>query len=274
MKGKFPVSCLIMLLALCAGGCATNKITGRTQASVVSDAEAAQQSAQAYSQVLTEAKQGNTLDSDPATVARIRAIAEPIIAKAQEMRPETRNWQWKVHVLQSEEVNAWCMAGGKIAVYTGLLNKIKPTDDELAQVLGHEISHALLSHQAEKLSRALIQETGMKLAVTAAAIAGYNVQGYANLANTLASVGLDLPNSRDAETEADNYGIELAAKSGYNPNAAVTLWQKMIAATGGTGGSDWLSTHPGPESRIQNLQSRAVQWMPVYEAVHASATPR
>ncbi|MGH8559709.1 MAG: M48 family metallopeptidase [Methylococcales bacterium] len=274
MKRTIPVSSLIVLLALCASGCATNKITGRSQASVVSDAEAARQSAQAYSQVLTEAKQGDALDADPKTVAQVRAIAKPIIAKARDLRPETRNWRWDVHVLQSDEINAWCMAGGKIAVYTGLLDQIKPTDDELAQVLGHEISHALLSHQAEKLSRAMIQETGMSLIVAGAAIAGYNLGSYAKLANALASVGLQLPNSREAETEADNYGIELAAKAGYNPNAAVTLWQKMIAATGDSGASDWLSTHPGAETRIQNLQARAVRLMPVYEAARASATPR
>lgn len=272
MKRKIPVSCLVVLLALCAGGCATNPITGRTQASVISDLEAAQQSAQAYSQVLTEAMRGYALDADPNTVARIRNIAEPIIAKAVELRPESRTWQWDLHVLQSDEVNAWCMAGGKIAVYTGLLDKINPTVDELAQVLGHEISHALLSHQAEKLSRAMIQETGMNLAVLAAAIAGYNVGGYADMANTLTSVGLQLPNSRETETEADNYGIELAAKAGYNPDAAVTLWQKMMAADGGSKGLEWLSTHPNPETRIQNLKAQAVRLLPVYEAARASAT--
>ncbi|MGH8551686.1 MAG: M48 family metallopeptidase [Methylococcales bacterium] len=266
--------CLILFLTLYAGGCTTNRITGRTQASLVSDAEAARQSAQAYNQVLTKAKQGNALDVDSETLKHVRAIADPIIVKAQELRPETRNWKWAVHVLKQNEVNAWCMAGGKIAVYTGLLDQIKPTDDELAQVLGHEISHALLSHQAEKLSRAMIEETGMNLAVAGAAIAGYDVKDYTDVAKTIASVGLQLPNSREAESEADNYGIELAAKAGYNPNAAVSLWQKMISATGGSGGSDWLSTHPSPGSRIQNLKARAAQLMPVYKAAHASAKRR
>lgn len=265
MKHAIFLPLFIGLLALGAGGCTTNKITGRTQANVVSDAEAAQESALAYTKVLSEAKQGHALDTDTKALARVQAIAKPIIAQAQQLRPETRSWQWDVHVLQSDDVNAWCMAGGKIAVYTGLLEQIKPTDDELAQVLGHEISHALLSHQAEKLSRAKIQETGMSLAVTGAALAGYNVQGIAGLADTLATVGLQLPNSREAETEADNYGIELAAKAGFNPNAAVTLWQKMIQASGSEG-SDWLSTHPSSETRLQNLAAKAAKLMPVYEA--------
>jgi predicted Zn-dependent protease len=257
------LSVLIALLAL--GGCATNPITGRSQAMLVSDSEAAKQSAQAYSQLISGASQKQILDNDPANLQRVRSIAQPLIAQAAIMRPETRNWQWDIHVLKSDEVNAWCMAGGKIAVYTGLLQKIQPTDDELAQVMGHEISHAMLSHQAEKLSRAQMQQAGIALGVIAGAIAGYNLSGVAGLANSAATVGLQLPNSRQAESEADSVGIELAAKAGYNPNAAVSLWKKMLAA-GGSNGPGWLSTHPATEDRIQAMQVRAQQLMPVYEA--------
>lgn len=258
---------LIAPLALAfVAGCATNPITGRQQAMMVSDAQAAQQSAQAYSQLLSQASHQHALDTDPAQTQRIKAIAQPIIAQAELKRPETRNWQWDLHVLRSDEVNAWCMAGGKIAVYTGLLQKVKPTDDELAQVLGHEISHALLSHQAEKMSRVQMQQLGVGLGVMAGAAAGYDLRGVAGLANTAATVALQLPNSRQAESEADSVGIELAARAGFNPNAAVTLWQKMIQVSGGAGGSDWLSTHPNPQARIAAMQQRAQQLMPVYEA--------
>jgi len=260
----FAVTVLIALFAL--GGCATNPITGRSQAMLVSDSEAAQQSAQAYNQLITGASQKQILDNDPASLQRVRAIAAPLITQAGIMRPETRNWQWDIHVLKSDEVNAWCMAGGKIAVYTGLLQKIQPTDDELAEVMGHEISHAMLSHQAEKLSRAKMQQAGITLGIIAGAIAGYNLSGVASIANSAATVGLQLPNSREAENEADSVGIELAARAGYNPNAAVTLWKKMLAASGGKSGPGWLSTHPATEDRIQAMQVRAQQLMPVYEA--------
>jgi predicted Zn-dependent protease len=252
-------------LPLALAGCAVNPITGRHQAMLVSDAQAAQESAQAYSQLLSQASHQGALDDDPAQLRRVQAIAQPLIAQAELKRPETRQWRWDVHVLQSNEVNAWCMAGGKIAVYTGLLQKVRPTDDELAQVLGHEISHALLSHQAEKMSRVQMQQVGIAAGVMAGAAAGYDLSGMAGLADTLATVGLQLPNSREAESEADSVGIELAARAGFNPNAAASLWQKMMQV-GGSGGAEWLSTHPSPQTRIAAMQARAQQLMPVYEA--------
>lgn len=247
------------------GGCATNPITGRSQVMLVGDNEAARYSAQAYHQLLINAEKQHVLDEDSATVNRVRSIAQPLIAQATALRPETRLWHWEVHVLKSDQVNAWCMAGGKIAVYTGLIEKIRPSDDELAQVLGHEIAHALLSHQAEKMSRVQLQKLGLTLGVLAGAAAGYNLSSAAGLADTVATIGLQLPNSREAESEADAVGIELAVKAGYNPHAAVSLWEKMIAVGGG-GGPDWLSTHPNPEQRLQSMRAKAQQLMPVYEA--------
>ena len=268
MPRHFSVPILIVPLVFLAG-CATNPITGRHQAMLVSDSQAAQQSAQAYSQLLSQASQQRVLDDDPAQLQRVRAIAGPIIAQAEIKRPDTRQWRWDVHVLRSNEVNAWCMAGGKIAVYTGLLQKVRPTDDELAQVLGHEISHALLSHQAEKMSRAQMQQLGLGLGVMAGAVAGYDLRGVAGLANTAATLGLQLPNSREAESEADSVGIELAARAGFNPNAAVTLWEKMMQVSG-SGGAEWLSTHPNPQTRIAAMKAKAQQLMPVYEASRKS----
>jgi len=250
--------------ALGIGGCSTNPITGRSQIMLVNDNEAAQSSAQAYNQLLLNAERQRVLDADPAMLNRVQSIAQPLIGQAIALRPETRNWQWEVHVLKSDEVNAWCMAGGKIAVYTGLIQKIRPTDDELAQVLGHEIAHALLSHQAEKMSRVQVQKLGLGLGVLAGAVAGYDLGGVAGLADTVATVSLQLPNSRKAESEADSVGIELAAKAGYNPYAAISLWEKMIKV-GGSGGPDWLSTHPNPEQRLQSMRAKAQQLMPVYQ---------
>lgn len=257
---------LMSFTLLGSSGCVTNSITGRNQAMLVSDTQAAQQSATVYSQLLNEAQRGGTLDESKDQLDRIQKIAQLLVAQAVKMRPETRQWAWDVHVLESDEVNAWCMAGGKMAVYTGLLAKIQPTEDEIAQVMGHEIAHALLSHQAEKLSRAQMQKVGLTAAVLAGSVAGYNVQGAANFADQIATLGLQLPNSRQAESEADSVGIELASKAGFDPRAAVSLWQKMLRVSGGSNGPEWLSTHPDPQSRIQAMQVRAQQLLPIYEA--------
>ena len=265
MYRLFSTFAAIAALAVLFDGCAVNHITGREQVIMVSDEEAARQSGQAYSSLLGQADQANALDTNPQTVNRVRAITERLIGEAIAMRPETRGWAWDVHVINSAEVNAWCMAGGKMAVYAGLLQKIKPTDDELAQVMGHEISHALISHQAEKISRAKMQNVGVGLGVLAGAAMGVDVRGVAGLADSLATVGLQLPNSRQNEMEADQVGIELAAKAGYNPRAAVTLWEKMLNAGGGHP-PEWLSTHHNPETRLQTLAQLAERLMPVYQA--------
>jgi predicted Zn-dependent protease len=264
MKKATTVTLSIVLGSLFSAGCVTNPITGRTQASIVSDQQAARSSQKAYNQMLSEAQQERVLDNDPATVARVRGITDRLVTQAVRFRPETRSWQWEVHVLKSPEVNAWCMAGGKMAVYTGLLQKIKPTDAELAQVMAHEISHALLSHQAEKLSRVQMQQAGLQLGVIAGAIAGYDLRGVAGLANAAATVGLQLPNSREAEAEADKVGMELAARAGYDPRASASLWEKMLHV-GGSQSPEWLSTHPSPETRLQTVRALAEKLMPVYE---------
>ncbi len=258
---------LMILVTALISGCATNKITGRSQAMIVSDESAARQSAQAYTQLIGESAQKRALDDDAYQLGRVQSITKPLIQQAIKVRPDVQNWPWEVHLLKSSEVNAWCMAGGKMAVYTGLLQKIQPTDDELAAIMGHEISHALLSHQAEKLSRAQMQRAGLTAGVLAGALFGVNLGSIASIADSVATVGLQLPNSREAESEADNVGIELAARAGFNPEAAVTLWEKMIRLGGG-GAPEWLSTHPNPETRIAAMKVKSRQLMPIYEAVN------
>ena len=256
---------ITLVLAGTFSGCATNRITGRTQAMIVSDESAAQQSQQAYNQLIGDAAKKKVLDEDTTQLGRVQSIAKPLILQAVKLRPDAQKWNWEVHVLKTGEVNAWCMAGGKMAVYNGLLQKIQPTDDELAAVMGHEISHALLSHQAEKLSRTQMQKVGVTAGVLAGALFGVNLGGLASVADSVATVGLQLPNSREAEMEADNVGTELAARAGFNPEAAVTLWEKMIQVSKSST-PEWLSTHPNPESRIANMKIRAKQLIPVYEA--------
>jgi predicted Zn-dependent protease len=271
MRQHLLVFLLTLSMALGVAGCVTNPITGRSQFMVVSDARAAQSSTLAYNKLVSEASRAQALDKNPATLHRVRAITDRLVAQAVLLRPETRGWKWEVHVLEVGEVNAWCMAGGKMAIYNGLLEKLQPSDDEIAQVMSHEISHALLSHQAEKLSRVYAQKMGLGLGVIAGAVFGYDLRGVTGLADTIATVGLQLPNSREAESEADKVGIEIAAKAGYDPRAAISLWEKMLKVGGG-GTPEWLSTHPDPENRLQALRGMAEQLMPVYEA--AQGRPR
>jgi predicted Zn-dependent protease len=218
----------------------------RQQRMLVS-ADAVNQSAdKAYHDVLAQAQKQNALDRDAATVERVKRIAGRLIPATGALRPDAPGWKWEMHVLSSKEVNAWCMPGGKIAVYTGLVEQLQPTDDELAAVMGHEIGHALREHGRE--------------------VTGVNP----NLAQTVADVTIMLPHSRAQETEADRIGVELAARAGYDPRAAVSLWQKM-QKLGGSQPPQFLSTHPSNESRIADVTQDAEKVMPLYQAAKGGA---
>src|SRR5258706_1127244 len=269
---KIIMALTLAMLAL--AGCQSNPVTGRKQFMLVSESTAISESKQAYAAMLQPLAKEGKIDSEAATVARVHEITSRLIAQAVKFRPETKDWEWSVKVIDDPKtVNAWCMAGGKMAIYTGLIQQIKPTDDELAQVMGHEISHALAKHTQERMSRAMAMQVGLG----ALAITQSNSQ-YANLtltgAQAAAVVALELPNSRTAESEADRIGIELAAKAGYDPHAAVTLWEKMAKVGGGDGKSrtDFLSTHPAPVKRMETLAELVPQMMPYYEDTSARAT--
>ena len=252
---------LYLFLAGITMACATSP-TGRSQLMLVSEQQAITASKQAYVEMLQPlAKQGK-VDNDPVVSKRVQTITDRLISEAIKMRPETRHWEWSIKVIDDPKVvNAWCMAGGKMAIYTGLLQQIKPTDDELAQVMAHEISHALANHTAERMSVAMATSLGM-LAVGAATD---NNRGAAMTgAAVAAKLAIELPNSRTSEAEADRMGIELAAKAGYDPHAAVTLWQKMNKL-GEARMPEFLSTHPAPENREQTLKALIPQMMPYYE---------
>jgi predicted Zn-dependent protease len=251
---------------LMLSGCQSNPITGRSQLMLVSEDTAISDSKEAYVAMLQPLAKEGKIDSNAAMVARVHEITGRLIAQAITYRPETKNWEWSVKVIDDPKtVNAWCMAGGKMAIYTGLIQQVKPTDDELAQVMGHEISHALAKHTAERMSRAMAMQVGLgALAVTQkdSQYAGLTLTG----AQAAALLALELPNSRTAESEADRIGIELAAKAGYDPHAAVSLWEKM-ARVGGDGKSrvDFLSTHPAPVKRMETLAALVPQMMPYYQ---------
>ena len=255
---------IILFAGLLIAACATSP-TGRSQLMLVSEEQAIQSSKQAYVEMLQPLEKEGKIDSNAAVTERVNRITDKLIKQAVIMRPSTRDWKWEVKVIDDPEtVNAWCMAGGKMAIYTGLIDQLKPTDDELAQVMGHEISHALANHTAEQMSVAMASSLG----VMAIGMASDRPAVTTAAAAIAAKLAIELPNSRTAESEADRIGIELAAKAGYDPHAAVTLWQKM-EKVGGSTPPEFLSTHPSPGNRQQTLESYIPQMMPYYEAAKA-----
>jgi predicted Zn-dependent protease len=251
----------LFFLASLLVACATSP-TGRSQLMLVSEQQAITASKQAYVEMLQPLEKQGKVDNNPVVTKRVQTITDRLIVEAIKMRPETRQWDWSVKVIDDPEVvNAWCMAGGKMAIYTGLIQKLKPTDDELAQVMAHEISHALANHTAERMSVAMATSLG----VLAVGAASDNNRGATMAGAALAAkLAIELPNSRTSEAEADRIGIELAAKAGYDPHAAVTLWQKMNKL-GGNRVPEFLSTHPAPANREKTLQDLIPQMMPYYE---------
>ena len=269
MNGNTRLS-MAALLAVTLAACATSP-TGRRQLALVSEESAIVASEEAYAMQIGELrKQGKIVSESSRVAQRVEGITERLVAQAIEMRHETADWDWSMEVIDDPEVvNAWCMAGGRMAVYTGLIQKLDPTDDELAQVLAHEISHALANHTAERMSVALATQAGVLLA----GVLSEDSQKTMSTAAVAAALAVQLPNSRTAESEADEIGIELAAKAGYNPNAAVSLWQKM-ANVGGGGPPQFLSTHPSPANRQERLAELAPQMMAYYEQARRNAPTR
>jgi predicted Zn-dependent protease len=253
---------LALVVACLVAACATSP-TGRRQLMLVSEDQAISASRQAYVQEVGKYQKAGKLVTDPRLLKRIETITARLVAQAVKMRPETARWEWSVQVIdEPQTVNAWCMAGGRMAIYTGLIQKIDPTDDELAQVMAHEIAHALANHTAERMSVAMAGQAG----VLAAGLLSDKPGQAMAAAAVAAKVAVDLPNSRTAETEADRIGIELAARAGFDPRAAVTLWQKMGAVGGGKAPPAFLSTHPSDVQRKERLGALVPKMLPYYEA--------
>jgi len=262
---------LLVVLALLLAGCQTVRTTQpgavgveRDQSMLVSSASINRSAEQAYGKVMSEAQRKGQLDRDAAQLERVRAIAHRLIPHTSVFRSDAPGWKWEVHLISSKDANAWCMPGGKIAFYTGLLERLKLNDDEIAAVMGHEIAHALREHARERASQAMAQSIGV--AVVAAAVRAPGVA--TDLTQLVLDVTFNLPNSRTDEIEADRIGVELAARSGYDPRAAVTLWEKMQKMGGGQS-PEFLSTHPAHEHRIADLRVYAQRVMPLYEQARA-----
>jgi predicted Zn-dependent protease len=275
---------LIAIVSWLLSGCATNTMTGRSQLILVSEAAAINKSSSLYSSMIDAYEKDSKLSSNAEVNERVLKITNRLVEKAVLYKPDAQKWKWQVNVIESEEINAFCMAGGKMAVYTGLLEKIEPTDDELAQVMGHEIAHALANHSAEKMSVDILTKIAVATATVAVAASGSgsqqqrnnNVNVAQNAAILAGAAFVTLPNSRGAETEADKLGIEIAAQAGYNPAASITLWEKMMEETGDKSTGDFLSTHPSSPKRIEALQALQEPMVKIYQErqpAYANYTP-
>jgi len=249
--------------------CSTNPITGRSQFMIVSENMAVTQSAAAYSQMMGGLSKKKQIEADSPRAEKVRSITERLIAQAVRFRPESAGWAWEVRVINDPKVvNAFCMAGGKMAIYSGMWEKLKATDDEIAQVMGHEIAHALADHTRERMSIAYTSQVGTQIA--AIALASRENQGIALAGAQMAALlAIQLPNSRGGEAEADQIGIELAARAGFDPASAASLWEKM-GKEGGGGPPEFLSTHPSPENRAARLRELGAKVQPLYAAAKAS----
>ena len=213
-----------------------------------------------YQELLQKAKaQGALADASNPQLQRLRGIAQRIIPYTPQWNERAAQWRWEVNLIGSKQINAFCMPGGKIAFYTGIIDQLKLSDDEIAMIMGHEMAHALREHSREQMAKNQATSLGISL--------GAQLLGLGDISSAAARFGgqlLSLKFSRNDESEADLVGLELAARAGYNPQAAVSLWRKMGEATG-EGGIGFLSTHPTGPDRIRQLESNVPRVMALYE---------
>ncbi len=234
-------------------------------AGLVPAAEVEKTARKQYGDMMREAASKNALGPDDhPQVVRLRRIAKEIIPHSYDWNPRAKEWKWEVNLVGSNQINAFCMPGGKISFYSGILTPLQLSDDEVAMVMGHEIAHALREHARERIGKATATNGVAAIGSTVASVFfGVNPQ----LTDLVAKQGASLLNlkfSRDDETEADLVGMEIAARAGYDPRAGVTLWQKMSAANKGAP-PQWLSTHPSGTTRIEEIQANLPKVMPLYE---------
>jgi predicted Zn-dependent protease len=259
-------------MTLCAAACifsscATSTAPGavgadRQQLLLVSSEEMNRLAEQAYAEIKAEADDEDILNKDAELLNRVRAIGARIRPQTAVFRPDAPAWNWELNVLHSEELNAFCMPGGKIMFYSGLIEQLELTDAEIAIVMGHEVAHALREHSREQMSQALAAQTVIGVGATLFGLG----QGSANLAATGYQALVATRFSRTDENEADQIGLELTARAGYDPRAGVTLWQKMMNANQGGRPPELLSTHPSEANRVQRIEALLPTVMPLYTA--------
>ena len=235
----------------------------RSQFMMISAAQIERISASSFEQQAKAAQKKNVLITSGPQYERLKTIANRLIPQTAVFRDDTHSWNWGLQLIDSPLVNATCAPGGRITFYSGIINKLNLTDDEIAAIMGHEIAHAVREHGRERVSQAMAQNV---IANVALAAAGAGSAQSIDAANQIMQYVLVLPNSRQNETEADAIGLELAARGGYDPRAAITLWEKMSKESKGKNPPEFLSTHPSNENRIKELSALMPRVMPLYEA--------
>ena len=256
---------VVVLLAAASIGASAREGVEVSPPSFASNLVSAEQvergAAQQYAQLLAQAQTKRALaPSTHPQLLRLRAIANRLIPHTYEWNPRAREWQWEINLIGSNQINAFCMPGGKIAFFTGILEKLKLTDDEVAMVMGHEMTHALREHARAQMGKDTATRGAIE--ITSALL------GLGNLSRAALGFGGDLLSlhyGREDETEADLIGLELGARAGYDPHAAVTLWQKMASASSGGGAPEFLSTHPARETRIHDIETNIPKVQGLYE---------
>ncbi|MBR8466451.1 M48 family metallopeptidase [Campylobacter sp. faydin G-140] len=257
----------LTLIAVIFTGCFTSTTNSgvvgadRRQLLLISAETMNQSAAQAYVKALSTAKSKGALNIDPILTKRVRAIAARLIAQTPVFREDALKWAWQTNVINEATLNAWCMPGGKIVVYSGLINKLALNDAQIAAVMGHEIAHALREHSREQASHDQVKNIGI---FAISEVVGLGSSG-ANLLNLATQYTISLPFSRSHETEADHIGTELMARAGYDPNEAIKVWEKMSKFSS-SAPIEILSTHPSNTSRIADLKVIAKKVEPLYIA--------
>jgi Zn-dependent protease with chaperone function len=266
---RFIQSFVTVLVSACfLVACANTSRPGvvgveRSQFMMISAAQIERISASSFDQQAKAAQKKNILITSGPQYERLKTIANRLIPQTAVFRDDTHSWNWGLQLIDSPLVNATCAPGGRITFYSGIINKLNLTDDEIAAIMGHEIAHAVREHGRERVSQAMAQNV---IANVALAAAGAGSAQSIDAANQIMQYVLVLPNSRQNETEADAIGLEIAARGGYDPRAAITLWEKMSKESKGKNPPEFLSTHPSNENRIKELSALMPRVMPLYEA--------
>lgn len=245
-------------------GCTHAPVTGRSQLMLLPPDMVAKSSAQAYYSGLQPFKNQGGIDSDPRLTARVTAITSRIIRQAVIFNPAAAQWRWETHVVDTDELNAYCMPGGKMAIYTGLIKRLNLTDDEIAAVMAHEIGHAIANHGAEQMSANL----GMEIALAALSQSTQPTPRQEQALATAAALIVKLPHSRIQESEADRIGVHLMSLAGYHPTAAVNLFKKFHAALQGKTVPEFFSDHPSDATRINDLAAVVPTELPFYQKAY------
>lgn len=267
----FWILATVALLSACASTTRPGVVgVNRSQFMMASSEEVNRASAISYNDQNQKAKDKNILVTSGTNYERLKLVANRIIPQTEAFRDDAKQWDWRLTLIDAPVLNATCAPGGKITFYTGLIEQLNLNDDEIAAIMGHEIAHALREHGRERVSQA----TAQNLLATIASVVAGPYGSAVSAANQVAHYAIVLPNSRENESEADAIGMELAARAGYNPMGAISVWQKMLKATKNKSAPEFLSTHPSGETRIEQLTALLPAVEPIYKAAPKPPLPK